>query len=313
VIVVAMGLAVPGAVPARAADARLEQAQQRRAAVEERLAEVQGRLDALQSEVARVEDRVAQLQQSAKAHQATARQADAVLHARVVDAYKRGEVPVAMSLLGDGAMEDLTERARLLTVLALRDHARSESAVSAQIRARATAADVATALDDLDSRRGELDAARREVAAALDAARSHEEEVERTLATEVAARERAARQRAARQGGSTVSVASSGGGAAPVSGGSACPVGSPRSYSDTYGAPRSGGRSHMGTDIMAPHGTPSYAYESGTISRMNSSSLGGISLYMTGDSGTVYYYTHLSGYAAGASAGKRVSAGELIA
>lgn len=106
--------------------------------------------------------------------------------------------------------------------------------------------------------------------------------------------------------------ASSAGAAAAVSGGIACPVGTPRSYSDTYGAPRSGGRRHKGVDILAPHGTPIYAYESGTITRMNGNRLGGISLHMRGDSGNQYYYTHLSGYVAGISAGGRVSVGQHI-
>jgi murein DD-endopeptidase MepM/ murein hydrolase activator NlpD len=69
----------------------------------------------------------------------------------------------------------------------------------------------------------------------------------------------------------------------------------------------------MGTDILAPHGTPSYAYEDGVISRMDASALGGISLYLQGASGASYYYTHLSGYASGASVGDAVPAGEHIA
>jgi murein DD-endopeptidase MepM/ murein hydrolase activator NlpD len=97
-----------------------------------------------------------------------------------------------------------------------------------------------------------------------------------------------------------------------VSGGLACPVDQPRSYSDTYGAPRSGGRSHLGVDILAPHGTPLRAYESGTISRMHSNSLGGISLYLQGASGNEYYYTHLSGYVSGLSTGQHVTAGQHI-
>jgi murein DD-endopeptidase MepM/ murein hydrolase activator NlpD len=60
-------------------------------------------------------------------------------------------------------------------------------------------------------------------------------------------------------------------------------------------------------------GTPSYAYEDGTITRMDGNALGGISLYLRGDSGNVYYYTHLSGYRAGVSVGQRVSAGQHIA
>lgn len=101
--------------------------------------------------------------------------------------------------------------------------------------------------------------------------------------------------------------------AGAVSGGLACPVDQPRSYTDTYGAPRSGGRAHLGVDILAPMGTPVRAYETGMISRMNSNSLGGISLYLRGDSGNEYYYTHLSGYVSGMSTGQRVTAGQHIA
>jgi murein DD-endopeptidase MepM/ murein hydrolase activator NlpD len=116
-------------------------------------------------------------------------------------------------------------------------------------------------------------------------------------------------------GGSSGSsgTTASAGAAAPVVGNIACPVGSPRSYSNTWGAPRSGGRSHKGTDILAPHGTPIYAYESGVVTRMSGSSLGGISLYMRGNSGTSYYYTHLSGYVSGISAGSSVTVGQHIA
>jgi murein DD-endopeptidase MepM/ murein hydrolase activator NlpD len=107
--------------------------------------------------------------------------------------------------------------------------------------------------------------------------------------------------------------APSAGGAGQVNGSVACPVGQPRNYSDTWGAARSGGRSHKGTDILAPRGTPIYAYENGTITRMNSNSLGGISLYLRGSSGNVYYYTHLQGYVSGLSAGQSVSVGQHIA
>jgi murein DD-endopeptidase MepM/ murein hydrolase activator NlpD len=69
----------------------------------------------------------------------------------------------------------------------------------------------------------------------------------------------------------------------------------------------------MGVDILSPIGTPIYAYENGVITRMNNSSLGGISLYLTGDSGNLYYYTHLSGYVSGVSTGDSVSVGQHIA
>ena len=87
----------------------------------------------------------------------------------------------------------------------------------------------------------------------------------------------------------------------------ACPVpGS--SFVDSWGAPRSGGRTHQGTDMMAPYGTPVYAAQSGTVSH-GSSDLGGIQAYVYGDGGDTTFYAHLQGYG---GAGGHVSAGGLI-
>jgi murein DD-endopeptidase MepM/ murein hydrolase activator NlpD len=93
--------------------------------------------------------------------------------------------------------------------------------------------------------------------------------------------------------------------------GAACPVARPRSFIDSWGAARSGGRSHKGTDIMNPMGNKLHAYVDGVIHRQSTSSLGGISLYLWGDDGNEYYYAHLSRYAS--RVGQRVKAGELVA
>lgn len=90
----------------------------------------------------------------------------------------------------------------------------------------------------------------------------------------------------------------------------ACPVpGS--SFVDSWGAPRSGGRTHQGVDMMATYGTPVYAAQSGTVQH-GSSSLGGIQAYVYGDGGDVTYYAHLQGYS-GVPSGAHVAAGTLIA
>jgi peptidoglycan LD-endopeptidase LytH len=90
-----------------------------------------------------------------------------------------------------------------------------------------------------------------------------------------------------------------------------CPQSPPFSFVDSWGAPRSGGRSHKGTDIMAAYGNRVHAIVDGVISRQSTSSLGGITLYLQGDDGVEYYYAHLSRYAS--RTGQRVKAGELIA
>jgi murein DD-endopeptidase MepM/ murein hydrolase activator NlpD len=90
-----------------------------------------------------------------------------------------------------------------------------------------------------------------------------------------------------------------------------CPVSKPYSFVDSWGAPRSGGRTHKGTDIMNPLGNTVHAIVDGVVSRQTSSSLGGISLYLKGDDGNEYYYAHLMRYTS--AVGQRVKAGEMIA
>lgn len=87
-----------------------------------------------------------------------------------------------------------------------------------------------------------------------------------------------------------------------------CPVPN-ASFTDTWGAPRSGGRTHKGTDLMAPYGSPIYAVASGTI-RSAHSSAGGISLYLNADNGETYFYAHNSKNLVTSG---RVQAGDLIA
>jgi murein DD-endopeptidase MepM/ murein hydrolase activator NlpD len=99
--------------------------------------------------------------------------------------------------------------------------------------------------------------------------------------------------------------------ATPGGGRVTCLMEAPYSYVDTWDAPRSGGRRHEGTDIMAPYRAQVYAFTDGTISRESTNTYGGITLYLQGDNGVEYYYAHLSGYAA--AAGTRVKAGQLIA
>ncbi len=90
--------------------------------------------------------------------------------------------------------------------------------------------------------------------------------------------------------------------------GMVCPVAGPTAYADTWGAPRSGGRSHQGVDMMAPGGTPLVAVESGSVI-FKTSSLGGNVISMTGNSGTYYFYGHLSAWE---GTSRSVSQGEVI-
>ncbi len=94
--------------------------------------------------------------------------------------------------------------------------------------------------------------------------------------------------------------------------GRVCPVNGAVSFSDTWGAPRSGGRTHKGVDMSASKGTPLVAMESGGIYYLSTSSLGGISVYLRGNSGDIYHYAHLDAWADGLVAGQSVSVGDLV-
>lgn len=151
-----------------------------------------------------------------------------------------------------------------------------------------------------------------------------EEEKRRVAEEERLRREEAARKEAAeaaRQATSTTTTTST---TAPttttpppapppvVTDGKACPINAATSFSDTWGAPRSGGRAHKGVDMMAARNAPLVAIESGVITRTSYSSLGGISLYLTGMSGSRYYYAHLEALAPGVTGGMSVSVGDLV-
>lgn len=93
--------------------------------------------------------------------------------------------------------------------------------------------------------------------------------------------------------------------------GGACPVGSPYTVMNTFGAARGGGRAHEGDDLPAPKGTPIYAVENGTISRAYSNTLGGIAIILDGKSGDSYYYAHQEVNLV--HTGEHVVAGQMIA
>ena len=86
-----------------------------------------------------------------------------------------------------------------------------------------------------------------------------------------------------------------------------CPMNG-SAYGDSWGAPRSGGRSHEGVDMLAPRGTPIYAVVSGTVN-FKQNRLGGNAASLVGDNGNRYYYAHFASYE---GVSRRVTQGEVI-
>lgn len=89
-----------------------------------------------------------------------------------------------------------------------------------------------------------------------------------------------------------------------------CPVAGPHHFTNDWGNPRSGGRTHKGNDLFADRGVPVVAVTDGTV-RFSDGGLGGIAIWLKG-SGASYYYAHLDSRASGLSAGSYVSRGTVI-
>lgn len=89
----------------------------------------------------------------------------------------------------------------------------------------------------------------------------------------------------------------------------ACPLGLPNGFNPSWGAPRSGGRSHQGVDMFAARGMPVFAAASGTA-HVGSNGLGGLTVDLYDTTGNRYYYAHLDSVAV--TSGQSVVAGETI-
>ena len=93
------------------------------------------------------------------------------------------------------------------------------------------------------------------------------------------------------------------------------PVQGPCWFTDTWHAPRSGGRRHLGVDIIAPRGKAVYAVTDGIITRTfqdRPGSLGGNALRLTAPDGTYFHYAHFSTFADGIELGVEVVTGQII-
>jgi murein DD-endopeptidase MepM/ murein hydrolase activator NlpD len=275
---------------------KLKAAAAERQEIQEELHKLFDTREELRAEIEATRAERKQLNRMLRDYDRQAGAAEAELIARVRRSYMMSSSDPVLVMLSATDASDAVEQSRVLGVLARGSSAYLERAANAVERTDAAAEAAAKTAGYLKQIQGRFDEVEQKTQDVLAKA----EETEARLSAKVAM------QRAANGSGCPLPLGQ-------VAGGLACPVDQPRSYSDTYGAPRSGGRVHMGVDILGPIGTPIRAYENGTITRMSSNSLGGITLYLVGDSGgNQYYHAHLSGYASGISPGDEVEAGQHI-
>jgi murein DD-endopeptidase MepM/ murein hydrolase activator NlpD len=88
-----------------------------------------------------------------------------------------------------------------------------------------------------------------------------------------------------------------------------CPIDGPLAFSDDFGAPRGGGRRHMGNDLLSPRGTPNVAVVNGTIETRPWAG-GGITIFLHADDGNTFIYMHLLRIEGAVP--RRVAQGEVI-
>jgi peptidoglycan hydrolase-like protein with peptidoglycan-binding domain len=87
------------------------------------------------------------------------------------------------------------------------------------------------------------------------------------------------------------------------------------SYGDSWGYQRSGGRVHLGVDIIAPEGKLLYAVADGKIDKVYTDypgSLAGNGVRLRMADGTYFFYAHMQSVAPGIDVGVPVKAGQVV-
>ncbi len=307
-----------------------------------RLSKLQAQFDALaekygaaEARLATIEDAIGSAKKDINRTNKDLGIAQAQLAQRVVDLYKDGQSPTPeylQILFGEGDFSSVLERLSLLGKVADQDQELFDQVSTHLDKAEGRQADLLVKQEEQTATVAELQAVQAEMNDQMKASAVEYRRLKKQVADLKEAARKAAEAEAARKAAAAAAVAKakaaaeqkktsttssgrkSGGSSSAQPGAFVFPVDGPHSYANTWGAPRSGGRSHKGTDIMAPKGTPVVACVSGTVSRTSprDSGLGGITIWLRGSNGSSYYYAHLDGIASGISPGVSVSAGRLI-
>lgn len=277
----------------READAELEAGLEELEVIQGKLYNLQWRIEKLDEAITEYGDNVSSLEERARLI--------------VVEAYTAGGRNIVATAFTANSIQDLITSRALFDAATTRD-------LSSLDQLAAVSRQMDRLTDELVDKKAEvtvLEADQAEVVAHLAEVQARAEKLHQEAKSKYAAayarykaeQARQAALRAARASGPAAGVPS-------LTRNVGCPF--PGSYFiDSWGYPRSGGRTHKGVDMLGANGAPLYAMQSGTV-RLNSHYQGGRQVYVYGDDGITYYYAHLSGYASGLGNGDRVSKGQNV-
>ncbi|MBI4260425.1 MAG: peptidoglycan DD-metalloendopeptidase family protein [Actinobacteria bacterium] len=294
--------------------------QQRLRALQVQLNGTAERLFATVSELEQTEHRIQKARAGIDRAERELRALQGQLDARARQAFISGPATQLSFILGAESLTDLSDRVQFFENLNA-----SDAELASEVGRRAAGleqrrADLVLERADLEAQRDRLRDAEAELQARFDEQQtliaglsSKAAEVEALvarLADELAAEELAAARAAAKAareqaeqeqegtaGGSGGDTGGTGGDTGGGGGGGGdtgdgpfyrCPVAGPHAYTDTFGAPRSGGRTHQGIDILAAQGTPIVAPFPGNAVNATNWPLGGYAVKVYGAGGYVY-------------------------
>jgi peptidoglycan LD-endopeptidase LytH len=287
---VLLGLSLLLILPSAAGAQDLDDARHRVTDLEDELAEATDRYEQVWAQVETSKVELEDLEQRERGLEERAAELDERLARRAREAFKHGATAGISTMLSAEGPDAALERGAMFATIQERESASLEEAVAVRVsldRTRTVTERRRVHLETLTQELAQLQA-------------QLEDRLEEAQADVRRLELQAERQREVERG--------------DQQGVYACPLDPVIThFIDSWGFPRSGGRSHAGTDVMGPMGAEVYAFTSGTISRHSNSRLGGISLYLRGDDGSTYFYTHLQGYAPKGAVGTRVEAGDHIA
>ena len=301
------------------AEARKSQAYQDYQRVTAQLDEAVAKYEKLWAQREELSYRIERLETAAALYKAEADELEDRAKSIVIDAYTSGQRNLVGSAFSASNIQDLVTSQALIGRATERELASLDNLDAVSRQATRTSEDLdvkradvianqdaaALVVEDIAVLQQEqsaiLSKADANLRAAIDAYR---QEVNEKKVEDARIKRQQAEQSASRPGAA--------GGAPPASApGFICPVQGGASFIDSWGFPRSGGRSHKGVDMFAPRGTPVVAVVDGRI-KFSSNSLGGLSTHLYADNGTVYYYTHLDGHPSNISSGQRVEKGTIV-